>query len=111
MLVIWDGTQSLPRHDKRVWKQRTLDDITEIVIHHSASNKSLEELNEYHVGPNHISDKGMPHIAYHYAISFHGDVFKLNELTDITWHAGNVNGRSIGVLVMGNFHANKKQEP
>jgi N-acetyl-anhydromuramyl-L-alanine amidase AmpD len=111
----------LPWHPTRKWRTRNLNEIDTIVVHQSASGGTAESINRYHITPtsdrnndgiveswerNHISDEGIPHIAYHYAIENSGDILLCNNLTDITWHAGvgNYNQRSIGIVVIGNFN-------
>jgi N-acetyl-anhydromuramyl-L-alanine amidase AmpD len=51
-------------------------------------------------GPqNHISQKGCPSIAYHDFIDSSGTIFRCNNYSDITWHAGLYNSSSIGIVM------------
>ena len=71
---------SLPKHPDLQYDKRRLDQIDQVIIHHSATpvRASPESIARYHVGPNHISSEGIPGIAYHFLINFSGQVFQVN---------------------------------
>lgn len=94
---------TLPWHPKRKWRNRDLSDINNVVFHQSMSGGSTTGINKYHINPNHISSRGIPHIAYHFSIEKNGTVFQCNELSSITWHTKGDNFNGIGVLVLGDF--------
>jgi N-acetyl-anhydromuramyl-L-alanine amidase AmpD len=98
-------TNSLPRHPDKDYAKRDLSAIDQIVIHHSATPEDTTALSiaNYHVGPNHISDDGIPGIAYHFLIDVKGQILQVNELTTISWHTSGQNTRSIGICLIGNF--------
>jgi len=103
---ITDISMTLPWNPARKWQTRSLSMIDTIIVHQTAAVATLESVNNYHITPsptNHISIQGCPHICYHYAINPDGQCYKLNEETDITWHAKSYNSRSIGILVNGKF--------
>lgn len=60
-------------------------------------NYSPWEIAEYQVGPDAHLD--FPAIAYHYQVEQRGTVNLLHGVETRTWHAGEWNDRSIGVLV------------
>lgn len=95
----------LPRHKTRRYGTRRRDQITDIVIHHSAGPQTQTPLQiaKYHVGPNHISSQGIPGIAYHYVITPDGQIFQTNFLETVSWHVKNHNTKSIGICLIGNF--------
>lgn len=95
----------LPKHETRKYGTRRLDQLTDIVIHHSAGPQTQTPLQiaNYHIGPNHISDKGIPGIAYHFVITPDGQIFKTNFLETVSWHVKNHNTKALGICLIGNF--------
>jgi N-acetyl-anhydromuramyl-L-alanine amidase AmpD len=82
--------------------------VDTIVVHQAAGPGTTSGIAKYHSRPgpgNHISKKGAVTICYHYSIEKDGKIVQCNDLTDIVWHAGmrDINNRSIGILVLGNF--------
>ena len=103
---IKDVRQEFPWHETRKWSKRATSQIKQIIIHQAISVGSAKAINNYHITPspqNHLSLKGAPHIAYHYAIDRDGKVLWCNSHTDVTWHCRGENTRSIGVIVCGDF--------
>jgi N-acetyl-anhydromuramyl-L-alanine amidase AmpD len=100
---ITDISESLPWHESRRWGERSLSQINKIIIHQTLGESELEDVNHYHIGPNHISERGCPRICYHFGIRKNGEVVKLNDLKHIVWHAKGQNTSGIGILVAGNF--------
>lgn len=100
---IRDLRRVLPRHPSRSYGQRSLDQIEQVIIHHSAgpTTQTAKDIAEYHIGPNHISDEGIPGIAYHFLIDRRAQVFQVNDLETISWHVSGQNTRSIGVCFIG----------
>lgn len=106
---IVDIVEKLPHSGE--YKQRTLDKITTIVIHHSASPAG--KFTPYDFAKWHMSGAmKAPRIAYHFAIEPDGTVYQTNKLTSVSWHASNANSYSIGVELNGDFtkeHPTKEQ--
>ncbi len=103
---IIDKTADLPKHTTRTWGVRPTKGIKWIVIHQAASTGSVENMAKYHSTPgkqNHLTSKGAPGLAYHYAITRDGDIWKCTEDTKLTWHVSKKNTPSLGILVAGNF--------
>lgn len=103
----------LPWHTTRRWSKRSISEIDKIIIHQSLSVASIKTINHYHITPgpqNHLSQKGAPHIAYHYLIDRAGDdgidgrIICANNLDDIVWHTSGQNHASIGISICGNFN-------
>ena len=102
--------QTLDWHPTRRWSNRSLSKIKKIIIHQELGESSIEDVNIYHINPNHISQKGCPHICYHYAIRGNyqdgdkdGEIVQVNELSSVTWHCKGQNSVSIGIMLQGNF--------
>lgn len=96
----------------KVQRYRELSDINKIVIHHSASNgskdniKTLEAINEHHSMKLHPKANNYGyHIAYHFIIFKDGQVIKTRPLKEIGYQAGHweTNCTSIGICLIGNF--------
>lgn len=96
-------TAELPWHATRRWATRELTRINKIIIHQELGEGTIEQVNRYHVKPNHISPKGCPHFCYHYGIRKNGEIIQANELSNITWHTKGQNGVAIGIMLVGNF--------
>jgi len=96
-------TAVLPWNPKRQWGTRELSRINKIIVHQELGEGTIEQVNRYHIKPNHISPKGCPHFCYHYGIRKNGEVIQANELSQITWHTKGQNGVAIGIMLVGNF--------
>ncbi len=96
-------TNQLDWHTSRRWDSRQLSEIKKIIIHQELGEGSLENVNKYHIQPNHISPKGCPRICYHYGIRKNGEIVQLNELSSVVWHTKGQNRLAIGILLVGNF--------
>lgn len=94
----------LPWHNKRRWNKRAENRIDKIIIHQELGEGTIEQVNKYHVGPNHISQRGCPHFAYHFGIRKNGEIVQANEFTDVTWHTKGQNSVAIGIMLVGNFN-------
>jgi len=95
----------------REWYQRDVKGIKKITVHHTASmaggnhDQILKSIMSTHVDKN-----GWPGLAYTFMIMPDGTIYKLNELTDVTWH-DTVNWDSIGVCMHGYFNTPHDQKP
>ena len=100
-MKVVDIRSTIPRHPTRQWRKR--QKIKRIVVHCTASNnQDPDRTAHYHVTPgpwNRISKRGCPSIAYHDFITQQGTIYRCNDYTDWTWHAGLWNRTSIGVAL------------
>lgn len=71
-----------------------------IIVHHSASpiNWDVEDIRRVHVDENE-----WPDIGYHFVIDWFGRVYQTNKTSKISYHTSGMNGRSIGICLIGNF--------
>ncbi len=97
---IIDVRESLPRHRWKRYSRRRLIDVSHVVIHHSGTRSGTPEA----FARFHVDIYGWPGIGYHYVIRKDGTIFKTNALTDISYHARNLNGVSVGICLIGNFN-------
>lgn len=89
---------SLPTNGR--YPRRNIESIEGAVVHHSATKaQSIYSIAQYHTMVN-----GWRGIAYHIAIGYDGVVYQLNDLESISTHAKGYNSRTIGVVLIGNYH-------
>lgn len=111
--ILIDMRDTMPRGPGK-WSQRNVYDILGICIHQVGAPNFTDPVAtaHYHVGPNHITDYGMPGIAYDIAIpAVDGPAWLVGDLYDIKWAQGNrslvgdENRHLLSILVMGKFDA------
>jgi len=106
---------ALPRSAARTWSQRDVQAIKGVCFHHSATAggdlAALIGVANYHVGPNHISDKGCPGVCYTAAILADGTLVICNDLESKTWSQGTAkipgdeNAAYLGIVALGSFRS------
>lgn len=107
-LSINDIIQDLPIHPSKSYNQRSLNNISKVIIHHSATSSG----SPYVYAQHHIEENDWPGIGYHFVIQKDGTIFQTNELTTLSYHATNCNSQGIGICLTGNFnveHPNSEQ--
>lgn len=99
--AIQDLTSSLPRHQTNQYPTRSLSQIQQIVIHHTAVAASVgaERIAKIHV------DQGRPGITYHYFLTGDGTIEQTNALTTVSEHTPGHSQNSIAVAFAGDFTA------
>ena len=102
---ITDLRPRLPLHPDRDYDRRSLDQIQQVIIHHTAApaSQTIEAIANYHTGPNHICDNGCPGIAYHFMIDRAAKVYQVNDLETISFHVSGQNTVSVGICLIGNY--------
>lgn len=95
---IVDISKSLPTNGK--WSYRSLSNIIDITVHHSATPTNQ---NAFNFARYHIDSKGWKGIAYHFVIDPDGTINKTNEYTAWTYHNGYNNKNAIAICLVGNF--------
>lgn len=94
----------------RSWYQRAVNTIKVITVHHTADqfegndDQTLTREAQVHI------NNGWPGLSYHYFICRTGNIYKINNHSDVTWHDA-VNWDSIGIALMGYFHPPVNQKP
>lgn len=86
--------------------KRSLNNITHIVIHHTATLSTLAGSNPYSIANFHTWDQGpynFPGIGYHIVIQPDGTVYLTNYLDTVSYHVGTLNPNSVGICISGNF--------
>jgi N-acetyl-anhydromuramyl-L-alanine amidase AmpD len=97
---IKDMVDQLPKHAINRYLSRPLDKITHLTIHHSAApgNVALETIARHHVNNN-----NWPGIGYHFCVEPDGTIYQVNKLETMSYHAGDVNGYTVGICLEGDF--------
>jgi N-acetyl-anhydromuramyl-L-alanine amidase AmpD len=90
----------LPQHPSDRYQARSLDQITHIAVHHSATRDTVTaaQMARYHV-----NELDWPGIGYHFLISVDGTIQQTNELTSVSYHAREANRTSLGICFIGDF--------
>jgi N-acetyl-anhydromuramyl-L-alanine amidase AmpD len=99
---------------KRRYKTRKLTKIKKIVLHCDDWDADLWDIARYDVTPredHHISPLGCPGFTYHFFVEKDGKVFYCEDINQITWHAGNHNGDSIGICMRYKATGNPNPPP
>lgn len=96
-IQIIDKYNSLMRNGS--YSTRSLDKISQIVVHHSASTShKAEDFARWHV-----EQRGWAGIGYHFVIEKDGTIIRGNPLENISYNVANHNTKSIGICLSGNF--------
>jgi len=102
--------ETLPVHPTKTWDKRDVSKLKGLVIHQSLEEYRKARGNaKYHVGPNHISDDGLPGLSYTFFIEAQGPIIYANHIEDKTYsqgyggRAGDENAEFVSVCVGGNF--------
>lgn len=108
---IIDFRSNLPCHQAKVWRRRRWQDLRGMVWHQTLSSSSCQAVADYHVGPNHISQQGLPGISYTFFVEPDGDTLLCNDIEDVTYsqgdrtRPGDENRLYMAVCFSGNFGA------
>jgi N-acetyl-anhydromuramyl-L-alanine amidase AmpD len=97
---IQDIVDELPSHASERYPTRARAEITQIVIHHTATSPTItpERLAEYQV-----RKLNKARITYHYVITADGAIYQTNKLETVSDHAFHRNQESVGICFTGNF--------
>ncbi len=98
--------EELPRHPTLRYPQRTLEQITHLAIHHTATPPSVgpRRIAELHVAADATRGKeAWPGIGYHYYIHQDGTIDQTNELEIACYHVYKHNEYSVGIVFAGSF--------
>ena len=95
----------------RSWYKRKLEDIEVITVHHTGSRYDGDRDEDIlaDLYGDHIKHD-WPGLGYHYVILKNGNTYKINELTDVTWHDTH-NWDSIGIALHGYYHEPYDEKP
>jgi len=104
--------ETLPVHETKKWSKRDPEKLKGLVVHQSLEEYGSASGNaKYHVGPNHISEDGLPGLSYTLFIEKSGRVILANPVECKTYsqgyggRPGDENAEFLSVCVGGNFSA------
>jgi hypothetical protein len=103
---IIDLRDQLPRRPDVEYRHRVENEVDGIVWHHSATRaQTIRSIADYHTRV-----KGWPEIGYHYAVGHDGRIYQLLDVKKWSNHAQGYNRRTIGVVLIGNYHEREMPE-
>lgn len=94
-----DIVDELIRHPTKKYRKRDLDQIKEIVIHHSGTSKGSPSA----FARFHVEHHGWPGIGYHYVIDKEGLIYQTNYLETVSYHVARNNSTTVGICLVGNY--------
>jgi N-acetyl-anhydromuramyl-L-alanine amidase AmpD len=97
---IQDITDQLPVHPTNSYPTRTLADISQIVIHHTATSASVTP---QRLAEHAVRTLGYAGIGYHFVVAADGTIYQTNRLETLSGHAFGHSKESVGVCFPGNF--------
>lgn len=104
--------ETLPVHKTKKWDKRDPAKLKGVVLHQSLEEYGTASGNaRYHVGPNHISDTGLPGLSYTLFIEKDGKVILANPTDRKTYsqgyggRPGDENEEFLSICIGGNFYA------
>lgn len=110
MIEMVDLWGKLPLNATKGFTTRRLKDVECLVVHCTdVEGWTPQRLNEYDIGPNHISKTGCPTCTYHDYIRIGGEWYHMVDYDVRTWHVGKWNKTSIGVAL--EFKPDKDHNP
>lgn len=98
--LINDAVPYLPTHPTKQYRSRQLEDIDTLVIHHTVGLPFGGIVN---IAYYHVRSKNWPGIGYHYIVNVFGQVYQVNQLETVSYHASASNSHSVGIGLQGNF--------
>lgn len=94
----------LPKGEKP-YNKRNLSAISQIVVHHSADNGTIESIARYHTTPP-PAGHGWPGIGYTFVIDQAGTIYQVNDLDDLCFNVAQQNTKSLGICLIGDYQKN-----
>lgn len=91
----------LSKEIKKKLKRRKYEDITAIVLHHSAGRGTVEDVDRIH------RERGYACIGYHYYITRAGEICLGRAVLTVGAHAKGHNKNTIGICLEGDFRKEK----
>ena len=100
-----DIVDELPLNPNKTDPTRSLNDITHIIVHHTAVDSSYPVNQPENIALFHTlyRDPTFPSIGYHIVIMPDGTTYLTNYLTTVSSHVGTLNSKAVGICLAGNF--------
>ncbi len=97
---IKDITDDLPTHATKRYATRALADISQIVIHHTATGRTVTP---QRLAEHQVRKQGKAGIVYHFFVAADGIIYQTNRVETVADHASGRNQTSVGICFPGNF--------
>lgn len=94
---------TLTRHKSKKFPIRSINELSDIAIHHSLTRQGLSGSNAEGYARFHVNSHDWPGIGYSYVIEPDGTIKFANEIHHRTYHVGNSNNFSVGIVLSGDF--------
>ncbi|MEM7131432.1 MAG: N-acetylmuramoyl-L-alanine amidase [Chloroflexota bacterium] len=104
--AIRDMVDHLPRHPSLQYERRSVDQITHLAIHHTATPPAMsaQRIAELHINSDPARGKdAWPGIGYHYFVHADGSIEQTNPLENISYHVYRHNDYTLGIGFVGSF--------
>lgn len=98
----------LTRHKSKRFPVLSVNILTHIIVHHSLTRRGLGGSNAESYARFHVNSHNWPGIGYSYVIEPDGTIKFANEIHHRTYHVGNSNNFSVGIVLTGDF---RHEEP
>lgn len=101
--------ETLDYHPTAAYSRRARTAVRYVVLHHSGAGAVVRDGWSYTqaIARYHVRRLGWPGIGYHLTIGQDGEIYQTQDLTTISYHAGQpaANAYGIGICLLGNFIA------
>lgn len=98
-----DFRSKVKRHPSKQYPILSMKGKTEIAIHHSLTRMGLSGSNAEGYARYHVDTLDWPSIAYSFVIEPDGTIKFCNPMNWRTYHVGNSNNISVGIVLTGDF--------
>lgn len=99
-LAIQNITADLPSDPAHPYPTRALDEIKQVVIHHTGTTATITP---QRLADAQVHQRKKPGIAFHYFIGPDGTIFQTNKLETASDHAADRSRQSVGIVFPGDF--------
>jgi N-acetyl-anhydromuramyl-L-alanine amidase AmpD len=97
---IQDLTDKLTKHETKEYETRPLDQIRNLIIHHSAAPAKV---GPRRIAAYHVKKQDWPGIGYHFLVGEDGTLYQGNAVETKSYHAVRANPYGVGICFLGNF--------
>lgn len=101
--MIINIADTLQKHKTLKYTTRQLSRIAGIVVHHTTGPVTSSGTAPPAIARYHVDNLGWPGIGYHFFIDVDGKIYQTNHLETVSYHAGNPNTATIGIVLRGDF--------
>lgn len=100
-VYVTDRRRELPGREGSPYRERALDGIERVIIHHTAG--SNRDFTAAEIADYHVLVQGWPGIGYHFLVHPDGRLDYVGDIRTARYHVGDLNASTIGVCLAGDF--------